>query len=60
MIGFLVLSAMGLSLNIVVLFSLILASGMLVDGAVVVTDMQTADWQRVIAHAKRTAWPPNK
>ena len=38
MIGFLVLSAMGLSLNIVVLFSLILASGMLVDGAVVVTE----------------------
>ena len=38
MIGFLVLNLFGMSLNIVVLFSLILASGMLVDGAVVVTE----------------------
>ena len=35
MIGFIALNMMGLSANIVVLFSLILASGMLVDGAVV-------------------------
>ena len=36
MLGFIALNMMGLSANIVVLFSLILASGMLVDGAVVV------------------------
>ena len=36
--GILVLSALGLTVNIVVLFSLILAVGMLVDGAIVVTE----------------------
>ena len=36
--GILVLSAAGLTMNIVVLFSLILAVGMLVDGAIVVTE----------------------
>ena len=35
LLGILVLAYMGLTLNIVVLFSLILASGMLVDGAVI-------------------------
>ena len=38
LLGILVLAYMGLTLNIVVLFSLILASGMLVDGAVIVTE----------------------
>jgi len=36
--GILVLSVFGLTMNIVVLFSLILAVGMLVDGAIVVTE----------------------
>jgi multidrug efflux pump len=38
LLGILVLAYLGLTLNIVVLFSLILASGMLVDGAVIVTE----------------------
>jgi len=38
LLGILVLAYMGLTLNIVVLFSLILASGMLVDGAIIVTE----------------------
>ena len=37
LLGILVLAALGLSINIVVLFSLILSVGMLVDGAIVVT-----------------------
>ncbi|MCC5838935.1 MAG: efflux RND transporter permease subunit [Opitutales bacterium] len=36
--GILVLNVLGLTINIVVLFSLILAVGMLVDGAIVVTE----------------------
>ncbi len=36
--GILVLAAMGLTINVVVLFSLILALGMLVDGAIIVTE----------------------
>ncbi|MBM3568763.1 MAG: efflux RND transporter permease subunit [Alphaproteobacteria bacterium] len=38
LIGILTLSVMGLTVNIVVLFSLILAVGMLVDGAIVVVE----------------------
>ena len=38
LLGMLVLSSLGLTINIVVLFSLILAVGMLVDGAIVVTE----------------------
>ncbi|MFW6353886.1 MAG: efflux RND transporter permease subunit [Verrucomicrobiota bacterium] len=37
--GMLVLAAMGLTVNIIVLFALILAVGMLVDGAIVVTEL---------------------
>lgn len=37
--GMIVLYAMGLTVNIIVLFSLILAVGMLVDGAIVVTEL---------------------
>ena len=62
--GILVLSALGLTINIVVLFSLILAVGMLVDGAIVVTeyaDRKMAEGEhRRIAYAlaaKRMAWP---
>jgi len=62
--GILVLSAMGLTINVVVLFALILAVGMLVDGAIVVTeyaDRKMAEGEhRRVAYglaAKRMAWP---
>ena len=62
--GILVLSALGLTINIVVLFSLILAVGMLVDGAIVVTeyaDRKMAEGEhRRLAYAlaaKRMSWP---
>ncbi len=62
--GILVLSAVGLTVNIVVLFSMILAVGMLVDGAIVVTeyaDRKMAEGlHRSEAYglaAKRMAWP---
>ena len=56
---------MGLTVNIVVLFSLILAVGMLVDGAIVVTEYadrkmtEGAEPQRSLTAlaAKRMAWP---
>ena len=62
--GILVIFAMGLTVNVVVLFSLILSVGMLVDGAVVVTEY--ADRKMNEGHprseayalaAKRMAWP---
>ena len=60
----LALSAMGLTVNIVVLFSLILAVGMLVDGAIVVTEYadrkMTEGEPPMLAYglaAKRMAWP---
>ncbi len=62
--GILVLSALGLTINIVVLFALILAVGMLVDGAIVVTefaDRKMVEGEpRKIAYAlaaKRMSWP---
>ena len=62
--GLLVLQIAGLTMNIVVLFSLILAVGMLVDGAIVVTeyaDRKMADGEhRREAYrmaATRMAWP---
>ncbi|UPQ87575.1 efflux RND transporter permease subunit [Vibrio sinaloensis] len=62
--GLLVLSVFGLTVNIVVLFSLIMAVGMLVDGAIVVTEfadrrMQegTSRQQAYRDAAKRMAWP---
>ncbi len=55
---------MGLTLNIVVLFSLILVVGMLVDGAIVVTELATRNQERGVAAARafsqaarRMAWP---
>ncbi len=64
LIAVLALSAMGLTVNIVVLFSLILAVGMLVDGAIVVTEYaerkMTEGEPPVTAYglaAKRMAWP---
>ena len=64
LIGILTLATLGMTLNIVVLFSLILAVGMLVDGAIVVTEY--ADRKMIegvpraaayAAAAKRMAWP---
>lgn len=62
--GLLVLSVFGLTVNIVVLFSLIMAVGMLVDGAIVVTEfadrrMQEGTPRREAYRdaAKRMAWP---
>ena len=62
--GILVLNGMGLTLNIVVLFSLILVVGMLVDGAIVTTELadrrmaEGAPRQEAYARAaKRMAWP---
>jgi len=62
--GILVISALDMTMNIVVLFSLILAVGMLVDGAVVVTEY--ADRKMIEGYhrrkayglaAQRMAWP---
>ena len=62
--GILVLSFAGLTINIVVLFSLIMAVGMLVDGTIVVVEL--ADRRMAEGHprreayamaAKRMAWP---
>ncbi|MBY6102223.1 efflux RND transporter permease subunit [Marinobacter nauticus] len=62
--GILVIWSMGLTLNIVVLFSLILVAGMLVDGAIVVSelaDRNLSDGQPVktawVEAASRMAWP---
>lgn len=64
LIGILLLDAMGYTLNMVVLFSLILSVGMLVDGAIVVTeyaDRRMAEGaHKFYAYgeaAKRMAWP---
>ncbi|MEM9601300.1 MAG: efflux RND transporter permease subunit [Pseudomonadota bacterium] len=64
MIGILVLSTLGLTVNIVVLFSLIMSVGMLVDGAIVVTefaDRRMADKvprrEAYRQAAQRMAWP---
>ncbi len=62
--GILVLSAVGLTVNIVVLFSLILATGMLVDGAIIVTEYadrrlrEGAPRRQAYSEAaKRMSWP---
>ncbi len=62
--GILVLAVLGLTINIVVLFSLILAVGMLVDGAIVVTEYADRKLregeppERAYAlAAKRMSWP---
>ena len=62
--GILVIYSLGLTVNIVVLFSLILSVGMLVDGAIVVTELadrkmsEGLDRKEAYAIAsKRMAWP---
>ncbi len=52
--GILILGMMGLTINIVVLFSLILAVGILVDGAIVVTEY--ADRKMMAGTDRRTAY----
>ncbi len=52
--GILVLAGLGFTVNIVVLFSLILAVGMLVDGAIVVTEY--ADRKMMEGEPRRTAY----
>ncbi len=62
--GILVLSGMGYTLNMVVLFSLILVVGMLVDGAIVTTELADRKMAEGIERkqayalaAKRMSWP---
>lgn len=64
LLGIMVLGSMGLSINIVVLFSLILALGLLVDGAIVVVEMAYKHLQAGEAPSRaflmastRMAWP---
>ena len=54
LLGILVLATLGFSINIVVLFSLILSVGMLVDGAIVVTEF--ADRQMTNGLSKKDAY----
>ena len=54
LIGILALSLAGLTINVVVLFSLILATGMLVDGAIVLVEY--ADRKMIEGLAKRDAF----
>ncbi len=62
--GILVLSSMGFTVNVVVLFALILSVGMLVDGAIVVTEYADRKMMEgestLMAYglaSKRMAWP---
>jgi len=62
--GLLVLSVFGLTVNIIVLFALIMAVGMLVDGAIVVTEFADRRMHEGMHRreayrdaAKRMAWP---
>jgi multidrug efflux pump len=62
--GILVLGSLGLTVNIVVLFALILSVGMLVDGAIVVTELADRKMaegllrrQAYLIAARRMAWP---
>lgn len=62
--GILVLWLAGITVNIVVLFALIMAVGMLVDGAIVVTEFADREMsagvkrhQAYLTAAKRMAWP---
>jgi multidrug efflux pump len=64
LLGILALANMGVTLNIVVLFSLILASGMLIDGAVIVAEFAdrkmsegTPRFEAYCEAAKRMSYP---
>lgn len=62
--GILVINAMGFTMNVVVLFSLILVVGMLVDGAIIVTELADRNIDKGMSThdayasaATRMAWP---
>jgi len=62
--GIMVINAMGYTMNVVVLFSLILVVGMLVDGAIIVSELADRNIDRGSSTAdayasasKRMAWP---
>ncbi len=62
--GILIIYSLGFTLNVVVLFSLILVVGMLVDGAIVVTELADRNLKNgmtrrnaYLASAQRMAWP---
>lgn len=64
LIGILVLHSVGFTMNIVVLFSLILVVGMLVDGAIVVTELADRNIKQGLSRrdaykkaAQRMSWP---
>lgn len=64
LLGILALSNLGLTMNMVVLFALILAVGMLVDGAIVVTEQADRNMREgarrrdaYINAARRMSWP---
>ncbi len=64
LIGILVLHSVGFTMNIVVLFSLILVVGMLVDGAIVVTELADRNIKQGLTRkeayksaAQRMSWP---
>jgi len=64
LIGILMLAGFGISINIVVLFSLIMATGMLVDGAIILVEfadrcmLNGMDRRHAYTEAtKRMAWP---
>lgn len=64
LMGIMIISLMGLTVNIVVLFSLIFAVGMLVDGAIIVVeyaDLKIAEGmppaEAYLHAAQRMAWP---
>ncbi len=62
--GIMAINAMGYTMNVVVLFSLILVVGMLVDGAIIVSELADRNIDRGIdtrtayaSASKRMAWP---
>ncbi|MFT4727454.1 MAG: multidrug efflux pump [Granulosicoccus sp.] len=62
--GIMVINAMGYTMNVIVLFSLILVVGMLVDGAIIVSELADRNIDRGLSTAdayasasKRMAWP---
>ena len=62
--GILVINSMGYTMNVVVLFSLILVVGMLVDGAIIVSELADRNIDRGMSTeqayasaSKRMAWP---
>ena len=64
LLGILTLATLGMTINIVVLFSLILVVGMLVDGAIIVTELADRKMAEGLHRreayalaAKRMAWP---